>query len=176
MYEQANKFINTIILFSFLAVSVFAPIGSAAYYEDSFPYDETGLTGGYYIECASSLGDIVLIIPQQYSDSCLTFTTSGNLFNVTSSSITCYLYLNGSRYIARFSAMSTLEYRVDSSYTSSYISVTTGEIYDTNVVFITSSNRVNENFYFSAYEICVLSLLLLILFFQFGGYLKCRKI
>lgn len=55
---KRTRFIS-LILFFVLTVSIFSAQASAVYDEDTFPYNQTGLTGGTYIECSSSLGDIV---------------------------------------------------------------------------------------------------------------------
>ncbi len=175
IYEQKNKcFISLIFIFIF-TVSIFTPSAAAVYYEDTFPYEDTGLTGGAYIECSSSLGDIVLVLPMQYIDNYLTFTTGGNLYNASSSTITCALFLNGVQYSARFASFSTLEYRVSSSGYYDYTAVTTGDIYDTNVVFVTSSERINDNYYFTKYEIASLSVQIAILFFVFLGWFLLHR-
>lgn len=175
IYETKNKRIISVIFLLLFTVSVFTPQASAAYYEDTFPYDETGLTGGAYIECSSSLGDIVLVLPMQYIDRYFTFTTSGNLFNASSSTITVALYLNGTQYSARFPSFSTLEYRVSTSGYYDYTAVTTGDIYDTNVIFVTSSERINDNYYFTKFEIATLSVQIATLFFVFLGWFLLHK-
>lgn len=175
MNEIKRTHVISFILFFVFTVSIFTAHASAVYYEDTFPYNETGLTGGTYIECSSSLGDIVLVLPVQYTDNYLTFTTSGNLYNSSSSTITVALFHNGTQYTARFQSFGTLEYRVSSSGYYDYTPVSTGEIYDTNVIFITSSERINDNYYFSKYEIASLSIQIAILFFVFLGWFLLHK-
>lgn len=178
MYEKKFARILSVVLFCIVTVSIFAPSASAAYYEDSFPYTDTGLTGGCYIECPSSIGDIILLVPAQYRYDSLTFTTDGNLYNCTSSTITCLMFLNGVQYTARFPAFGTLEYRESSSTGYyDYTAVTTYNVTDTNVVFFSASSLYNGNFYFTYYEMAVLSLLIMILFFVFlGWFLLHRKV
>lgn len=171
---KRTRVISIIFIFMF-TVSVFTAQASAVYYEDTFPYNETGLTGGAYIECSSSIGDIVLVLPIQYINNYLTFTTSGNLYNASSSTITVALFRNGTQYTARFQSFGTLEYRSDISGYNQYSSVSTGEIYDTNVIFVTSSERINDNYYFSKYEIASLSVQIAILFFVFLGWFLWHK-
>lgn len=168
--EKRNKCIISVLFFLILTVSVFAPTCSAIYYEDSFPYNETSLTGGAYIECSSSLGDICIVFPVQYIDKCLTFTTSGNLFNVTNSTISCLVFDDGVQYSGRFQAFGTLQYRPSSTGYYDYIDIVTNDVSDTNVIFATASERVNDNYYFSQYEIAILSVLIAILFFVFLGW------
>ena len=176
MYGKRNKIIVSVLLFCLLTVSIFAPTASAVYYEGSFPYAETGLTGGGFIECDSSIGDICIVFPTQYIDEYLTFTTSGNLFNVSNSTITCLVFHNGAQYSARFQSFGTLQYRTSSSASYNYIDIITRGIYETNVIFTTSSERINENYYFDSYQIAILSVLVAILFFVFlGWFLWHRK-
>lgn len=169
MYKNRSRILSFIFVF-IVSVSLFATEGSAVYYEGSFPYAETNLTGGGYIECDSSVGDIVIVLPIQYIDRLLTFTTSGNLFNVSSNTINCIVFINGVQYSARFNSFGTLQYRNSSSSYYDYVDIVTRDISDTNVVFVTESNRVNENYYFDTYQIAVLSLLVCILFFVFLGW------
>lgn len=174
--EKRNKFIVSVLLLCILSVSVFAPTASAVYYEGSFPYAETGLTGGAFIECDSTLGDICIVFPTQYIDKCLTFTTGGNLFNVTNSTINCLIFDNGVQYSGRFQAFGTLQYRPSNNTSYSYVDVVTSDVEDTNVIFDTASERVNENYYFTYYEQSILSVLILILIFVFlGWFLWHRK-
>lgn len=174
--EKINSRILSIIFVCIFACSLFSTSASAFYYEGSFPYAETGLTGGGYIECSSSIGDIVIVFPVQYIDKIITFTTSGNLYNVSANTINCVVFRGGVQYSARLNSFGTLQYRTSSSSYYEYVDITTGEITDTNVVFITESERVNENYYFDNFQIAVVSLLFCILFFVFlGWFLWHRK-
>lgn len=170
--KYENKFTHfiSVILFLLFSVSLFSAQASAVYYEDTFPYSETGLTGGAYIECYSSIGNIVLILPYGYKDNFLTFTTNGNLFNASNNTINCALFLNGNQYTARFPSFGTLEYRASNGNNYTYVDVTTSDITDTNVIFVTASERVNDNYYFDKFEIALLSVNIAILFFVFLGW------
>lgn len=174
--EKISKSVYKIILFCILSVSICSTSAYAVYYEGSFPYDETALTGGGYIECGSSIGDIVILLPQQYIDNYLTFTTSGNLFNVSNANISCLVFKNGQSYSARFQSFSTLEYRIQSGVNYTYTPIVTNSIQDTNCIFMTESERINDNYYFTQYEIASLSVQIAILFFVFlGWFLWHRK-
>lgn len=174
--EKISKRIYKIILFLLLSVSVCSTSAYAVYYEGTFPYAETGLTGGGYIECSSSIGDIVILLPEQYIDNYLTFTTSGNLFNVSNVNISCLVFRNGESFNARFQSFSTLEYRSQSGNQYTYTPITTSSIQDTNCIFMTESERINDNYYFTQYEIASLSVQIAILFFVFlGWFLWHRK-
>ncbi len=174
MYEKRIKYFISFVFFVFLSFSIFSPICNAVFYEDSFPFEETGLTGGAFVECNSNIGSICIVLPKQYTDSYFTFTTSGNLLNLSSSTISCLLFANGIQYNARFQPFGGLQYRVTSGYYD-YIDVVTSDIVDTNIIFSTASERINENYYFNSYEICIISVLLFILFFEFMGWLRCRQ-
>lgn len=176
MFKRINSRFISVILLCIVTVSLLSPAAAAVYYEGSFPYTETGLTGGYYIECPSSIGDIVIIIPEQYGNNVLTFTTSGNLFNTSASTVSVALFLNGTQYSARFPAFGTLEYRISSSGYYDYTAVTTSAPTDTNVVFCTASYAINDNYYFSKFEMAVIALLLMILFFVFLGWFLLHRI
>ena len=52
-----------VVLFSCLSSSSYA-----VFYDDTFPITETGLTGGAFIKCKSSIGEIVIILPYNYKD------------------------------------------------------------------------------------------------------------
>ena len=176
MFKRINTRVISFVLLLIVAVSVLSPSAYAVYYEGSFPYTETGLTGGYFIECGSSVGDCVLIIPEQYGRDVFTFTTSGNLFNTSASTVSVAMFVNGTQYSARFSAFGTLEYRTSSSGSYNYVPVVTSVPSDTNVVFCTASSAINENYYLSQFEMMVIVLLLMILFFVFLGWFLLHRI
>lgn len=169
MAKKSLSIISAFIVFVF-SVGIFQTNASAVYYEGSFPYSQTGLTGGTFIECDSSIGSIVLVLPQQYKSDTFTFTTDGNLYNSSNSSVTVALFRNGVQYQARFSSFNTLEYRESTQVGYNYTPVVTYDIIDTNVKFVTDSERVNENYYFTEKEIAFLSVLIAILFFVFLGW------
>ena len=158
-----------VVLFSCLSISSYA-----VFYDDTFPITETGLTGGAFIKCKSSIGEIVIVLPYNYKDNYFTFTSSGNLYNASSNSISVSVFRNGTKYQGRFSSYSTLQYRIDSDYNYTY--VTTGDILSTNVVFLGLTERSNENFYFSTFEMFSLSVQICILFFVFLNWFLLHKL
>lgn len=158
-----------VLLFSCLSISSYA-----VFYDDTFPITETGLTGGAFIKCNSSIGQIVIVLPYNYKDNYLTFTSSGNLYNASSNTITVSVFRNGTKYTGRFSSYSTLQYRIDSDYNYSY--VTTSDIISTNVVFLGLTERSNENFYFTTFEMFSLSVQICILFFVFLNWFLLHKL
>ena len=158
-----------VILFSSLVVQ-----SNAIYYDDSFPCEQTGICGGAFISCSSSIGNIIIVIPYNYKDNYLTFTTSGNLYNASSNTINCALFRNGVKYTARFSSYDTLQYRY--SYNSSYEYLTTSDITATNVVFLGNTEANNDNYYFNQFEIASLCVQIAILFFVFLNWFLLHKI
>lgn len=161
-------FTSFIVLFSSFVVQT-----SAVYYDDSFPCEETGICGGAFISCSSTIGNIIIVIPYNYKDNYLTFTTNGNLYNASSNSISCVLFKNGVKYNARFSSYDTLQYRKSKDYSYEY--VTTSDISATNVVFLGNTEANNDNYYFNQFEIALLSVNIAILFFVFLGWFLWHK-
>ena len=157
-----------VVLFSCFSFSSYA-----VFYDDTFPITETGLTGGAFIKCKSSIGEIVIVLPYNYKDNYLTFTSSGNLYNASSNSINVSVFRNGHQYRGRFPSYSTLEYRVDDNH--SYTDVVTSDILATNVVFLGLTERSNENFYFTTFEMFSLSVQICILFFVFLNWFLLHK-
>lgn len=163
-----------VLLTSFIVLfSSFALQGNAVYYDDSFPCEETGICGGAFISCSSSIGNIIIVIPYNYKDNYLTFTTTGNLYNASSNTITCALFRNGVKYNARFSSYDTLQYRISKDYSYEYL--TTSDITATNVVFLGNTEANNDNYYFNQFEIALLSVNIAILFFVFLGWFLWHK-
>ena len=158
-----------IVLFSSLSVQ-----SNAVYYDDSFPCEETGICGGAFISCSSTIGNIIIVIPYNYKDNYFTFTTNGNLYNASSNTITCALFRNGVKYKARFSSYDTLQYRYSDN--SSYEYVFTSDITSTNVVFLGNTEANNDNYYFNQFEIATLCVQIAILFFVFLNWFLLHKI
>lgn len=155
------------ILICFILLFCFCIPSFAVYYDDEFPSSQTGLTGGSFIRCRTNLGEAVILIPINYRNDFLAVSTSGNLYNCYSSTITGTMYINNNQYSMRWSSFSYPEYRAyDSNY--SYSSFTIYEVLDTNCRFLTVNDAVqNNNYYLEPYQIIVISLLISILFFVF---------
>ena len=158
-----------VVLFSCLSISSYA-----VFYDDTFPITDTGLTGGAFIKCKSAIGEIVIVLPYNYKDNYFTFTSSGNLYNASSNTITVSVFRNGSKYMGRFSAYSSLQYRINKNY--DYEDVITSDILATNVVFLGLTERSNDNFYFSTFEMFSLSVQICILFFVFLNWFLLHKL
>ena len=126
------------LFFAIFIVSVSFVSASAVYYEDSFPSAETGLTGGLFLECSTNLGNCVIVIPYNFKEDTFTFSTSGNVFNATSSTVSGVLYRNGQQYSVRWSSFSYPQYRQsDSSYSYTDLVIKTTLVSVT--LFITKS-------------------------------------
>lgn len=97
------------------------------------------LAGGYYITGDSAIGnDLTFYVPADYAAGSLTYDSSGNLFNLTSSSI--YLYCpdhpDYTIYAPRFSVF---QYRTDNGYGSTYVDLRLSNVSDTNVEILENS-------------------------------------
>lgn len=93
------------------------------------------LAGGYYVDVVTSqLGDLLIYIPVNYVDGYLTYTESGNLFNLSSSTVTCIAFTeNGTQYSVRFSSFAEPQYRLYDYQVSTWYDLTVSEVSDTNV-------------------------------------------
>lgn len=83
------------------------------------PYMDTSLipSYGYSMAVSSSLGDAVIFLPREASQGALCWSESGVLMNVTNSTISGLLAVNGRTYQMRFASFDSAEYYY--SYTSS---------------------------------------------------------
>lgn len=103
-------------------------------YGNDFPSDSP-LAGGVYIEAVTSeLGEVLIFIPSDYQFNCLTFDSSGNLFNLRASTITGFLLRGSTQYDFRLTSFNNPTYRLRSG-SSSYSDLTITDITNTNVVF-----------------------------------------
>lgn len=90
------------------------------------------LAGGYYITCDCALGNgMTFYVPAEFAGGSLTYDSSGNLFNLTASSIYLYSpdYPEYTIYAPRFSGF---QYRAGSS-GYSYVDLNITNVTDTNV-------------------------------------------
>lgn len=97
------------------------------------------LAGGYYITGDSSMGKgLTFYVPSDYAAGCLTYDESGNLFNLTSSSIYLYCpdYPEYTIYASRFSGF---QYRSGSGVGTSYQDLRLRNVTDTNVEILEDS-------------------------------------
>lgn len=166
-----------ILVFTVSIVLVFCSVvpAFAVYYDDTFPSDETGLTGGLFMECSTNIGDIVIVIPYNFKEDTFTFSTTGNVFNASSTSISCTMFLNNNQYTVRWAGYSFPQYRLsDTGYT--YSDLVINSVTDTNVVFITDDAELrNDNYYLSIYEKIIISLLFVLIFLLFLCWFLLHK-
>lgn len=164
------SFLFAVFIFSLSLVPAFA-----VYYDDTFPSSETGLTGGLFLECSTNIGNCVIIVPYNYKDNTFTFSTNGNVFNASSSTVTGTMFRNGQQYSVRWSAFSYPQYRQEGN-SYSYIDLTVTKVTDTNIVFITDDSELsNDNYYFSTFEKILIILLCFILFFVFLSWFLLHR-
>lgn len=134
----------------------------AVEYSTEFPL-YVPISGGAFFEVESSLGKITFICPNNCKNNYFGFSGSGNnICNVTNSTVTGYIYTaSGTSYQARFTALGTLEYRINSSSYYEYRDVTITKILNTNVNFIDDKgDRQTDNYFLSKENIFLYTLLL----------------
>lgn len=131
------------------------PVGA---YGNAPPADAP-VSGGLYISCNSrELGETTIYLPVSWQNKCLTFDSSGNLFNLTSSTISGFAYSGSTKYQVRWSSFSAPQYRVwDSGY--QYSDLTVLSVYDTNADIVDSFDEVPVVGFDSIYSYAVLGLL-----------------
>ena len=120
-------------IFLFLSVLLLVPVLLVV------PALGAELAGGYYITGDSKLGnDLTFYVPSDYAAGSLTYDSSGNLFNLTSSSVYLYCptYPDYTIYAPRFSGF---QYRTDSGYGSTYVDLNLSDVSDTNVEILEDS-------------------------------------
>lgn len=98
------------------------------------------LAGGYYIVGDSAIGNgLTFYIPSDYAAGCLTYDSSGCLFNLTSSSI--YLYcVEHPDYVIYAKRFSGFQYSTGGNYT--YVDLNLRNVTDTNVEILVESPRM----------------------------------
>ena len=132
MFRRALRLVPAV-----LAVIVLLVLPAAAYSDE--PPANLPFYGGVYITGVTrELGSITVYIPVSYRSGYLGLTSSGNLCNVSSSSISGVLYRGSVEYDFRLSSWSEPQYRVqDSGYyqyedlTFTSITASNAEISDT---------------------------------------------
>lgn len=119
-----------------LAACLFFLLPAAAY-EDSPPSDAPFYGGVYITGVTRELGSVTVYLPINYQSGYLGLTSSGNLYNVSSSSISGVLYRGNTEYDFRLSSWYSPQYRVqDSGYyqyedlTFTSITASNAEIFD----------------------------------------------
>lgn len=131
MFRRALRLVPAV-----LAAVVLFVLPAAAYSDE--PPSSPPFYGGVYIAGVTrELGSVTVYIPVNYQSGYLGLTSSGNLFNVSSSSISGVLYQGSTEYQFRLSSWSEPQYRVqDSGYyqyedlTFTSITVSNAEIFD----------------------------------------------
>lgn len=88
---------------------------SAAAYEDVPPGNPPFVGGVYITGTTRELGTVTVYLPVTYQHGYLGLSDSGNLFNVSNSSISGIMYRGSTEYQFRVSSWSTPQYRLSSS-------------------------------------------------------------
>lgn len=111
MFRRALRLVPVVLV----AVVLFVLPASA--YSDEPPADPPFYGGVYITGTTRELGSVTVYIPVSYRSGYLGLTSSGNLCNVSSSSISGVLYRGSVEYDFRLSSWSVPQYRVrDSGY------------------------------------------------------------
>lgn len=177
---NARKFFG-FILSAVTLISLCSSEAFAMTYADDYP-DYISYSGGAYVEIYNpTLQRCSAVFPIDYQKRTFSFNGDSNvdIVNSTRSTINGKLFLpNGQTYDCRLTSLSSLEYRVNSSYGSDWQPLTVTEIYNTNIVFddFKGLNRQNDNPYFSIYEKISLSFsfltILFLVVFLFTVFIK----
>ena len=107
----------------------------------SDPPDVSFLNGSPFLTVnTSELGQIDIYLPVDFMQDTFTTTSSGNVYNLTNSTITCIAFSGSTSYTVRWLSFSNPSYRVDSSsgYGYTYNDLTITEIINTNLELIDS--------------------------------------
>jgi len=126
---------------------VFVCLATVGYAYGSTPPSNPRVSGACFIDCRTvELGRVTLYFPVTYQYDCLTYSSSGNLFNLTNSTITGFYYdsssVGDSQLAVRFTSFNEPEYRYayeNGNYISyTYDNLTITEILNTNIDIVES--------------------------------------
>lgn len=96
------------------------------------------LQGGYYIDCSAGL----LFVPREAQYGAFAYDDSGELVNITDSTISGIIQRGRSVYDLRFTSFGTAEYRERDGSSWQWTSVSTGTVSATNVEIFDDGNAV----------------------------------
>lgn len=96
------------------------------------------LQGGYYIDCSAGL----IFVPREAQYGAFAYDDSGELVNITDSTISGIVQRGSSVYDLRFSSFGTAEYRDRDGSSWQWTSVSTGTVSSTNVEIFDDGNAV----------------------------------
>lgn len=96
------------------------------------------LAGGYYFDCDAGL----LYVPKEVQHGSFTLNASGDLVNITESTVRGLLERSGSSYEAQFTSFGTLQYRVRTGSYWEWQDISSGTISSTNVEILDDGNAV----------------------------------
>ena len=96
------------------------------------------LQGGYYIDCSAGL----IFVPREAQYGAFTYDSSGDIVNITDSTINGIIQRGSSVYDLRFSSFGTAEYRERYGSSWQWTSVSTGTVSSTNVEIFDDGNAV----------------------------------
>lgn len=111
---------------------------------DDNAYPETApLQAGCYIQAdTSELGTVMIYIPFSFQEKSLTFDRSGNLVNISGSTISGLVYRGSTSYQFRISSFSTPQYRQSSSSSYSWENLNVNHVISTNAQILDDGHEV----------------------------------
>ena len=152
-------------------------VSYAQYYDNTYPVD-IGFESGYYLRCETNLSNKTTFFFTEDTVKKLALRSNKQITNISGSAVYCLCYLNGIQYSCNLASGGTP--RLSRYNEQTNVGVTIYNIIDTNIQFdmINPDNPyANNNLYFSKFEIAVLSVLVVQLFFiVMGWYLLHRKV
>ena len=96
------------------------------------------LEGGYYIDCEAGL----IFVPREAQYGAFTYDSSGDIVNITDSTISGVIQRGGTLYDLRFSSFGTAEYRERDGSSWQWTSISTGTVSASNVEIFENGDAV----------------------------------
>lgn len=148
----------------------------ATAYPNNFPSDITGLTGGCFITARSGSSQAVIIIPNTFRTDYFTFTTSGEVYNCSNTTINGRLYLNNNLFPIRWQSFSLPQYYHQVGGYNQWTDIVISNITDTNIEFDTTNRELaNDSLYLTKQERITYTCLFTLIFFVFLGWFMWHR-
>ena len=96
------------------------------------------LEGGYYIDCSAGL----IFVPREAQYGAFTYDSSGDIVNITDSTISGVIQRSGTLYDLRFSSFGTAQYRVRDGSSWQWTDISTGTVSASNVEIFDNGDAV----------------------------------
>ena len=142
--------------------------------QENYPLE----AAGYYIYADSDYGKALVLVPVQYIGY-LTVTPSGDVYNISNSTIRGSCYVNGTKYDYIANGLDYIQYAYQSSgYQQSYRYLYISNVIDTNIEFNDANinDNLNSSVYFTKFEKAVIISLVTIIFLLFLEWFLLHKL